>query len=56
MLTPDPDDLPSLSLLGGEDDQGHGIVLLCIGHQQTVLAGELSARSNRLLEFGTVGS
>lgn len=41
MLTPDPGDLPSLSPLEGEDAQGHGILLLRLGHKQNVLVGGL---------------
>lgn len=43
VLTPDDGNLPSLSPLEGEDDHGHGILLLCLEHEEDVLWGGLWA-------------
>lgn len=56
MLEPEPGVLPSLSLLEGEEDHGHGILLLCVGHKQTVLAGESLADTGGFQNAALVGS
>lgn len=56
VLPSDAGGLPSLSLLEGEDDQGHGILLLCVRHKQTVLADELLAGAVDSQNLGAVGA